>query len=131
MPPTRARVAIGRTGLSLQRDPVLVSLTLGALLSIGWYLARHYKTKEPKQLDNATVRAHIDGDFTVNLYSSNPDTQRCKWVAIDADYEGSMKDLLQLRYELKQDSIQAALEQSRLDVYDQVTSGDKFCATQR
>ena len=80
---------------------------------IGWYLARHYKTKEPKQLDNATVRAHIDGDFTINLYSTNPDTQRCKWVAIDADYDGSMKDLLQLRYELKQDSIQAALEQSR------------------
>ena len=80
---------------------------------IGWYLARHYKTKEPKQLDNATVRAHIDGDFTINLYSTNPDTQRCKWVAIDADYDGSMKDLLQLRYELKQDSILAALEQSR------------------
>jgi hypothetical protein len=80
---------------------------------IGWYLARHYKTKEPKQLDNATVRAHIDGDFTINLYSTNPDTQRCKWVAIDADYDGSMKDLLQLRYELNQDSIQAALEQSR------------------
>ena len=80
---------------------------------IGWYLARHYKTKEPKQLDNATVRAHIDGDFTINLYSTNPESQRCKWVAIDADYDGSMKDLLQLRYELKQDSILAALEQSR------------------
>ncbi|HTF63441.1 MAG TPA: hypothetical protein VK638_12115 [Edaphobacter sp.] len=78
---------------------------------IGWYLARQYKTKEPKQLDNATVRAHIDGDFTINLYSTNPESQRCKWVAIDADYDGSMKDLLQLRYELKQDSIQAALEQ--------------------
>lgn len=58
---------------------------------IGWYLARHYKTKEPKQLDNATVRAHIDGDFTINLYSTNPNTQRCKWVAIDADYDGSIR----------------------------------------
>ncbi len=80
---------------------------------VGWYLARDRNTREPKLLDNATVRAHIDGEHTINLYSIDPETQRSKWVAIDADYDGCMKDLLQLRYELKQDSIQAALEQSR------------------
>ena len=80
---------------------------------VGWYLARDRNTREPKLLDNATIRAHIDGEHTINLYSIHPETQRSKWVAIDADYDGCMKDLLQLRYELKQDSIQAALEQSR------------------
>jgi hypothetical protein len=80
---------------------------------VGWYLARDRNTREPKLLDNATIRAHIDGEHTINLYSIHPGAQRSKWVAIDADYDGCMKDLLQLRYELKQDSIQAALEQSR------------------
>ena len=60
---------------------------------------------QPRKLDNATVASHINGDITINLYSTNPETQRSKWVAIDADYDGCMKDLLQLRYELKQDEI--------------------------
>jgi hypothetical protein len=80
---------------------------------IGWYLARDRNSGQPRILDTPTVASHINGDITINLYSTNPETQRSKWVAIDADYDGCMKDLLQLRYELKQDGIQAALEQSR------------------
>lgn len=36
-----------------------------------------------------------------------------KWMGIDADYKRSLDDLLKLQYELQQDGIQAALEQSR------------------
>ena len=40
-------------------------------------------------------------------------TQRSKWVAIDADFDGSLESLFQLQWELKQDGVDAALEQSR------------------
>ena len=56
---------------------------------------------------------HLNGDITVNLYAINPQTQSSKWVAIDADYEGSLEALFQLQWELKQDGVDAALEQSR------------------
>jgi hypothetical protein len=38
---------------------------------VGWYLARDRNTREPKLLDNATVRAHMDGEHTINLYSGD------------------------------------------------------------
>jgi hypothetical protein len=80
---------------------------------VGWYLARDQKTRELKVLDERTIQGHINGVFTINLYPINPETQRSKWVAIDADYEGAIKDLLQLRFELTKDDIYGALEQSR------------------
>src|SRR5260370_151142 len=78
-----------------------------------WYLARDFKTRTLKVLDATTIQGHINGEFTINLYPIDPETQRSKWVAIDADYEGAIKDLLQLRYELTKDDIHGALEQSR------------------
>ena len=51
--------------------------------------------------------------MTLGLYAINPRTQRAKWMAIDADYRRSLDVLLKLQYELQQDGIQAALEQSR------------------
>ena len=47
------------------------------------------------------------------LYALNPKTQRSKWVAIDADYENALVDLLKLQWELHQDGVEAALEKSR------------------
>ena len=47
------------------------------------------------------------------LYAINPSTQRCKWVAIDADYKNAMEDLLKLQYHLRQDQVEPALEMSR------------------
>ena len=41
-----------------------------------------------------TIRQRLDGKITVGLYTINPSTQRCKWVAIDADYKNAMEDLL-------------------------------------
>jgi hypothetical protein len=56
---------------------------------------------------------HLEGRVTIGLYAINPQTQRCKWVAIDADYEDSLEHLLKLQWELKGDGIEAALEKSR------------------
>ena len=49
----------------------------------------------------------------MGLYALNPKTQRSKWVAIDADYENALDDLLKLQWELSQDGVEAALEKSR------------------
>jgi hypothetical protein len=49
----------------------------------------------------------------VGLYAINPANQRCKWVAIDADYKNAMEDLLNLQYHLTQDKVEPALEMSK------------------
>src|SRR5664280_2043515 len=71
--------------------------------SVPYYLARDWQTKAPKPLDADVVRMHLNGDITINLYAINPETQRSKWVAIDADFDGAVKALFQLQWELKQD----------------------------
>jgi TOTE conflict system, Archaeo-Eukaryotic Primase domain len=81
---------------------------------------RHYyfrpkakETGKPLSLTPATIRHHLQGEITIALYAINPSTQRSKWVAIDADYEGAMEDLLKLQYSLQQDNVDAALEMSK------------------
>jgi hypothetical protein len=69
--------------------------------------------KQTRPLDAGAVRMHLNGDTTISLFAINPKTQSCKWVAIDADFEDSLDALFQLRRELQQDGIEAALEQSR------------------
>jgi hypothetical protein len=60
-----------------------------------------------------TIRRHLEGEITIGLYAINPATQRCKWVAIDADYQDALADLIKLGQFLKQDGVDSALEQSR------------------
>jgi hypothetical protein len=81
---------------------------------------RHYyyrptdkTTGQGLSLTSETVRRHIEGEITIGLYAINPATQRCKWVAIDADYKGAMEDLVKLQYYLSEDQVQAALEMSQ------------------
>lgn len=81
---------------------------------------RHYyfrpKAKaagEGVSLTPTTIRRHLEGEITIGLYAINPVTQRCKWVAIDADYAKAMEDLRKLEYFLAQDRVEAALEMSR------------------
>jgi hypothetical protein len=81
---------------------------------------RHYyfrpkagRTGRELHLTPDTIRRHLEGEITIGLYAINPATQRSKWVAIDADYNGAMEDLLKLQYSLEQDQVQAALEMSR------------------
>jgi len=70
-------------------------------------------TGKELSLSAATIRRHLQGEITIGLYAINPATQRSKWVAIDADYAGSMEDLLKLQYSLQQDKVEAALEMSK------------------
>jgi hypothetical protein len=73
----------------------------------------YYRSKEHPSLSRAILRNHLEGIITIGLYAINPETQRCKWVAIDADYSEALNDLLKLQWELRQDGVDAALEKSR------------------
>jgi TOTE conflict system, Archaeo-Eukaryotic Primase domain len=70
-------------------------------------------TGKALSLTPTTIRRHLEGEITIGLYAINPSTQRSKWVAIDADYDGAMEDLLKLQYSLQQDEVEAALEMSK------------------
>ena len=83
---------------------------------------RHYyfrptkkETAAPLALTKETIRRHLEGEITIGLYAINPFTQRCKWVAIDADCKNAMEDLLKLQYYLWQDQGRAGVrnEQTR------------------
>jgi hypothetical protein len=78
-------------------------------------------------LTEGTIRQHLEGKITVGLYAINPSTQRCKWVAIDADYKNSMEDLLKLQYHLTQDRVEPALEMSKSRWTSLDLPGNAFC----
>ena len=81
---------------------------------------RHYYYR-PKQrgsgadlhLTEKTIADHLEGKITIGLYAINPSNQRCKWVAIDADYTRAMEDLIKLQYHLTGDHVDSALEMSK------------------
>jgi hypothetical protein len=77
------------------------------------YYYRPRSKEQPVPLSLDTIRRHLEGKQTIGLYAINPKTQRCRWVAIDADYENALEDLLKLQWELRQDGVDAALEKSR------------------
>jgi hypothetical protein len=73
----------------------------------------YFRPKDGRRLSIETVRKHLNGELTIGVFALNPKTQRSKWVAIDADYENALEDLLKLQWELGQDGVEAALEKSR------------------
>jgi hypothetical protein len=73
----------------------------------------YYRPKNGHRLSLETIRQHLSGLLTIALYAINPSTQRSKWVAIDADYENALEDLLKLQWELRNDGVESALEKSR------------------
>jgi len=73
----------------------------------------YYRPKDGRRLSLETVGEHMHGQLTIGVYALNPRTQRSKWVAIDADYEHALDDLLKLQWELRQAGVEAALEKSR------------------
>lgn len=78
----------------------------------------YYRSKErdsgaPLLLTEKTVADHLEGKITIGLYAINPLNQRCKWVAIDADYADAMDDLIKLQHQLTQDGVESALEMSK------------------
>ncbi|MBI1955536.1 MAG: hypothetical protein HYS38_03995, partial [Acidobacteria bacterium] len=78
-----------------------------------YYRPTEKATGEPVRIKDETICRHLEGEITIALYAINPATQRCKWVAIDADYKDAMEDLLKLQYHLGQDGLEAALEMSK------------------
>ena len=70
-------------------------------------------SNEFASLDVNEICKHLSGEQTINLFAINPETQSCKWVAIDADYPDGYTDLQRLRFELLRDDVEAALERSR------------------
>jgi hypothetical protein len=77
----------------------------------------YYRPKErgsgaPLHLTEKTIWDHLEGRITIGLYAINPSSQRCKWVAIDADYKNAMEDLVKLQNYLTQDRVDSALEMS-------------------
>lgn len=77
------------------------------------YYFRPKRKGQPVPLSLDVVREHLEGKLTVALYAVNPNSQRCRWVAIDADYDNALEDLLKLQWELREDGVDAALEKSR------------------
>ena len=78
----------------------------------------YYRPKEKGSggallLTDRTVFDHLEGRITIGLYAINPSNQRCKWVAIDADYRTAMEDLIKLQYHLTADRVDSALEMSK------------------
>jgi hypothetical protein len=78
-----------------------------------YYRPKDKKTGQGLSLTPDTIRRHLEGENTIGLYAINPATQRCKWVAIDADYQDALTDLIKLDRCFKQDGVASALEQSR------------------
>jgi hypothetical protein len=78
-----------------------------------YYRPKDKKTGQGLSLTLDTIRRHVEGEITIGLYSINPATKCSKWVAIDADYEDALTDLLRLRFYLGQDGVESALENSR------------------
>lgn len=115
---------VNRRAYAIQADRPLPNGT------VPYYPARDWKTKEPKPLDEGAVRMHLNGDITISLYAINPETQRSKWVAIDADFDGALESLFQLQWELKQDGVEAALEQSRRGGHLWIFGAEPFLASE-
>jgi hypothetical protein len=78
-----------------------------------YYRPKDRESGGPLLLTDETVSDHLQGKITIGLYAINPQNQRCKWVAIDADYRTAMEDLIKLQYQLTQDGVESALEMSR------------------
>src|SRR5579864_5342521 len=78
-----------------------------------YYRPKDRESGGPLLLTDKTIADHLDGRITIGLYAINPQNQRCKWVAIDADYSRAMDDLIKLQYQLTQDRVESALEMSK------------------
>ncbi len=80
--------------------------------STEWFDRRGWPESR-RRLCPELISRHLAGEITIALYAINPRTQRSKWVAIDADYESAIKDLMKLKSALHADGVEAALERSR------------------
>jgi hypothetical protein len=78
-----------------------------------YYRPKNGESGAALHLTEKTISDHLEGTITIGLYAINPSNQRCKWVAIDADYTNAMEDLIRLQYYLTADQVDSALEMSK------------------
>src|SRR5437868_4304784 len=78
-----------------------------------YYRPKNWESGAALHLNEKTILDHLEGTITIGLYAINPSNQRCKWVAIDADYTNAMEDLIKLQYHLSGDRVDSALEMSK------------------
>jgi hypothetical protein len=78
-----------------------------------YYRPKGKKSGQRLSLTLDTIRRHLEGEITVGLHAINPATQCSKWLAIDADHEDAVTDLLKLRFHLGKDGVESAFENSR------------------
>jgi hypothetical protein len=78
-----------------------------------YYRPKNRESGAALHLTEKTILDHLEGTITIGLYAINPSNQRCKWVAIDADYTNAMEDLIRLQYYLTADQVDSALEMSK------------------
>jgi hypothetical protein len=109
---------VAQSGLEIARRYCTLFVNRLAYTLQSWKAAengKHYyfRPKNNRQLTLEMIRDHLAGRRTIGLYSLNPKSQRSKWVAIDADYDNALEDLLKLQWELRQDGVESALERSR------------------
>lgn len=78
-----------------------------------YYRPKANKGAKPVALTLQTVRRHLAGEITIGIYAINPATQRCKWMAIDADYKTALEDLVKVQWQLQKHAVEAALEKSK------------------
>jgi MoxR-like ATPase len=114
------QLSIPKLGTIKARSIPFVVLTSNEERRIGdplrrrsFYLRVEHPTAEREAEIVALRTPDSAHEFHAGIYALNPNTQRSKWVAIDADYENALEDLLKLQWELRQDGVEAALEKSR------------------
>ena len=67
-----------------------------------------------------------NGQPTLGVEALNPKTQRSPWVAIDADYENALEDLLRLQWEVRQVEL-SRVSKSPLPVLNSGSSPTTHC----
>lgn len=66
-----------------------------------------------RKLTKDTVRRHLRGEITCMFYAADPQTQRSKWVCVDADYSEAAQHLLILKDHFTYLGLAPLLEESR------------------
>ena len=95
-----------------------------------YYRPKNRESGAALDLTEKTISDHLEGTITIGLYAINPSNQRCKWVAIDADYTNAMEDLVRLQYYLTADQVDSAFGNEQagrapLDIPGSTTTGEE------
>ncbi len=78
----------------------------------GYYLSKIHPNGPLNSLNDRAIQEHLEGLHTIALFAQAPNNT-CKWIAIDADYQDAIRDLLRLQAAFQRIGVTALLEHSR------------------